>query len=83
MLVQNNELVEILQERVRELEAEADTNRQQLDDAEQQLKDAQDANQYVAAHYPMHIHQGVSQHMTVLPLLLISNQLAGSLPFDC
>jgi predicted nucleic acid-binding Zn-ribbon protein len=49
VLVQNNELVEILQERVRELEAEADTNRQQLDDAEQQLKDAQDANQYVAS----------------------------------
>jgi predicted nucleic acid-binding Zn-ribbon protein len=46
-LLQNNELVEMLQERVRELEAEADTNREQLDDAEQRLKDAQDANQYV------------------------------------
>lgn len=43
--VQNNELVEMLQERVRELEAEAEASRQQLEDTEQQLKDTQDANQ--------------------------------------
>lgn len=43
--VQNNELMEMLQERVRELEAEAEANRQQLEDTEQQLKDTQDANQ--------------------------------------
>lgn len=43
--MQNNELVELLQERVRELEAEAATSCQQLADAEQQLKEAQEAQQ--------------------------------------
>lgn len=42
--VQNNELVEMLQERVRELEAEAEEGRQQLADTEQQLKDTETAN---------------------------------------
>jgi hypothetical protein len=45
LAVQNSELVELLQERVRELEAEAATNCQQLAEAEQQLQQAQEAQQ--------------------------------------
>lgn len=45
VVLQSNELVEMLQERVRELEAEAEANRQQLEATEQQLKDSEEAKQ--------------------------------------
>jgi len=44
-VMQNNELVELLQERVRELEAEAEANKQQLAMTEQELQDSQNAHQ--------------------------------------
>lgn len=44
-VMQNNELVELLQERVRELEAEAEASKQQLAVTEQELQDSQNAHQ--------------------------------------